>query len=1253
MQTSRSHIPFARTATPLLILVAVYLATYIALIWNADGLPYTVDNNETFSSLTHAHNMVNFDLSRSYGLTDESYATTEAGHPYIHSHQGNFPRIFAYFLYLFGAVTAESQIWLTTLTVGLAAAVLIFRFCARVGGPWFGLTVSLLLITDYPLFAQWHVNTYRVWHAFLFFSSLECIHLVSTKPRPWRLALGVLNFACLFYWEYVFGAFVGLMSAAYALALNGRHWRPLLASAGAIGLGGIAAAGTLLAQLTAYMGWDNVLKDIRYTLIARNSASDPVLAAEINAFFDSQNILFWQNFLDAGALRSWSVAWDGLWTYHWRFSAPELVMLAMMILGAWIIGGYGDWVAKERNPSRLGSWRNLGGVLRLGLLFGVVVGGVFVFAPLVSFGTTWDVPKPPLWVHGVIGVFVVAFIALKGTGTTLGAWVANLHPARLVGALAFQIVAFRAIAAWTDAYGIHAALPRLSQTLGDAGILSLVLVGSAYGFCLLLILAGPDRVAGPGANKAIFPGFLRFLVPCFLAFAVIYYVFAGYIYSGYLYRQAPFLVFPIRLVLSYPLLLVGRALRQGYTNYYPSLKLCFSDARRSTTSRSPAGVVVTRGIPLALGSIALIVASGVWLSVQLHWLAVAPPYQYRFLAQLREPPFKEKSFAVNTYAAPIAMSTGSWAYFESTLFNGMVELTEDGWQVHCDKKYLWFADRQTNPSYDWPDYAINIVQPDSLGQADTFRNLPTARSAETLGLYRRAKTPFQPFLRHEVVRGDGTNYAILKFDWQLPPFLQPYKQRVAMLQSTLSFTEKLRLLGAGRDASRRWRIEFEFESPPSMDVLESLRLASDGQTFEVEPGAVDALSLRAVATGSLLTLTLPKTETSIKVKVSVNDAYHAFDLSEIGLDGEQHVWTAAQPFGNYTRVPSFSPLHYVQTKAGRIQGAPFAALNYQYAHQLSEPEARSIIRVYFCGAQNRVELLKEMILIGPDLPLVELETFRWLNPDTVREHLYQQSLGDRRDYLDWLSAFLRENPEEINRQGIAVVAAMEERDPHSNAIFVPLPELEREGFFQMSVTPATKQKSGVEYFGLQFPSRLPHHEGIFDLLEISSKEKAISSSISYGKMKFLLRFPKNLIGGFEPILTTGSTEAGDFIYVRYDDNGHIRIGFDHWFAGGPVSGPIPVDYDALHELEISMGSLFPALDDLTFLGFSPQRADELKHTISVKLNGVSVVNYVGKCYESSPEQVSVGTNRIGGTSSGPDFTGEIICVERVWPALDK
>ena len=150
-----------------LILVALaYGLLFGSCLWVTGGFPYVLDNNESFSSLWHARNLYDFGLARSWGLADESFSPHAGAHPYVHTHQGNFPRLFAFALYVLGARDITSQIVLTTFTVGLASVLLMFRFFSELATPRFGAIACIVFMTDYVLFSQWQMVTYRVWHTF-------------------------------------------------------------------------------------------------------------------------------------------------------------------------------------------------------------------------------------------------------------------------------------------------------------------------------------------------------------------------------------------------------------------------------------------------------------------------------------------------------------------------------------------------------------------------------------------------------------------------------------------------------------------------------------------------------------------------------------------------------------------------------------------------------------------------------------------------------------------------------------------------------------------------------------------------------------------------------------------------------------------------------------------------------------------------------------------------------------------------------
>jgi hypothetical protein len=142
----------------------------------------------------------------------------------------------------------------------------------------------------------------------------------------------------------------------------------------------------------------------------------------------------------------------------------------------------------------------------------------------------------------------------------------------------------------------------------------------------------------------------------------------------------------------------------------------------------------------------------------------------------------------------------------------------------------------------------------------------------------------------------------------------------------------------------------------------------------------------------------------------------------------------------------------------------------------------------------------------------------------------------------------------------------------------------------------------------------------------------------YGGVRMVLRLPGPLKGQSEPLLTTGHAGAGDFIYVTYVDGRHVIVGHDKWDFGGKRSGPITVDYQEPQTVEIRMDSLYPST--------AAEGEARAGHGVSVKWNGVLVLSEASPAYPSKPEEITVGENAIGGSSTLRRFSGQILSVAR-------
>ena len=277
--------------------MTVYFAVVGGLLVYSDFLPYVTDNNESFSMYFHARNILQFGVRSTAGLTDEANSNAPAAHPYVYTHGGNFPRIPVLALMLLGVTSVEQQITILALLIGGVSLYLCYRFFSRMAGDLFAFLVVAVFSTDYLLFTQWQVNTFRVWHGFFFFASLLCVQALTDHNKRSIGALLLLNAIGLFYFEIVFGFFVALFSVLYAAIVHRR--RPILAgwAAGTIALGGIIALSVLLGQSLIHLGSDRALQDIRLTFLARNfdTSNGGAAATTRLQFFMKNHIVYWDS----------------------------------------------------------------------------------------------------------------------------------------------------------------------------------------------------------------------------------------------------------------------------------------------------------------------------------------------------------------------------------------------------------------------------------------------------------------------------------------------------------------------------------------------------------------------------------------------------------------------------------------------------------------------------------------------------------------------------------------------------------------------------------------------------------------------------------------------------------------------------------------------------------------------------------------------------------------------------------------------
>jgi hypothetical protein len=1217
------------------IVAGVYFIFYGCLLWSSHGLPYAIDNNESFSSLVHARNLHDVSWSITKGLTDEVEAYHPAASPFVHTHQGNVPRLYAYFLYCLGARSIESQIAITTFTVGLLAVWFAYRFIRSIGPPVLAAIVCLVMITDYGLFAQWQVNTYRVWYGFFFFASLLWVAEWNRGCRWHMVLLGILNFAAMFYGEYVFATFVGLTAALFAGLLYRRRLIVFLQLLCIEAAGGLIAAGILLTQLTAYMGWDNVKRDINYTLKARNMAFDSTFAAKASRFYSEHHIVFFNNYFDSAPQRTFSNFISSLFKYHLRFYDAWICLSVAIILTGALMG-------ECRRRSAANSGFGQGWLLFFSNVIGMTLLGAG-FCYLISISVL-QMQSAILGRSVSLGVNLVTIGCALAVALLFAQFQRSRPPNRyftwagILRAVLLPALAIYLIKSKEQLFGALGGIqwspmffPKLYYPIG------------ALAFVACVCFATSNAAIGSQAflgRRVSLRRLFGLSASVFLGYAVVYRIFTGYIFSGYLVRQAPFLVFWTDSLIGSSLFFILEV----------SVRQCAKGRR----------------LPIIGSSILLLTFAVAWISLQTAYWRIAPPTNYAFLRFLNKAPFLGRTFVVNAYPAPVAVKTRAWAYAESSIFSGQIKLTHDGFSAEHDKAYLWFADANTNPSYLKPDYGLEISQPSSLEEAmgrsiefEGEKNQSTAFAA--VGCVNRSLAPMQAFLQDQLVSGDGRYYTIVKFDWDFPPFLQPIDDSIVRSASQMSIQQKMTVSNLAHLFHRHWRLEIEplgrtaLGKPQSADRLIAAATI-DGESIFSADSLKGTKTLTRLVAGKDLNIKLCSGADRGRVRLTINEMSKIFDLRDISPDETSISFSLDEPYGKHTSVPDFPAGMYVKTTLVKGSDHPSAEITYHYAHQERKEEEKTTVRIYHLGHGGEMQLVDSVTYLGSKGIPVNLFEFKEKNPDTVAEFARVSALGDSRTYEQWLLDHLTAHPNELSRKGIAkeTLDLKHQRlqtSSRSDSIVSRKVPLLRElaGWSQISVTPGTRSKNGPEYFGLPFdPSDFqasdePRRAVVIDFL------KTESTPLTYGALNIRLRFPSDRLGAAEPIVTTGIREAGDFLYVIYCDRGHIRIGFDHWFNGGPITPPISVDYARDHQLYVSMGSLFPSSDDILFAGISADDVISMKGRIKVTLDGATVINYRTDCYTSTVGQVTIGKNTIKGTTSLPLFSGNVIGYSRSWP----
>jgi hypothetical protein len=748
------------------VLVCLHQLYYGWFLVRSSFVPYVMDGNETFSVWWHAHNLYTFSFWKSFGLTDESYGLTEASHPFFHTHQGNMPRLFGFLIYALGARTVEAQVLVTTLIIGNLTLFFCYASIAKLTRPAIAFVFCLFLFSDYLLYAQWHVVTYRVWYGFIFFGTLFAISHAVPENRIWPYALLGVLFFLLFYFELVFAGYASIAAGLCALWL---HWGSpkRIATLYTVQLiAGVAALTLLFSQLVLVFGVDVVKADFSMTFLARN-ASTTGLTEPVESFFRNHNIVFWNNFRDGDSLRTLRMFARSIGSYIFLVWTPAFfILISVPFLGVLIS-------FLQRNPGQRAAIENLA-VARdpksgsSSHRFEARIVGPHGRDRSLSFHIPCALTRGGIWPP--LAYAVVTILALKAVAASGALF--GLAPDRapqmiwtiVLGIAIAGSLALLVFAGWSDRpFWMATCRGVLTTALGAVLVFnSHVLFDQVYSeiwtslyqdWKVRLILRSATIIAfvvaasvaifgasacfGPEKKSSVWRA-LVFLGIGFVTYTSIYILSPGYVLSGYVERYAPFAIFFIAMVPAIAIYAMTAAARR-YGEWL------LADGRFERRGRR---IVVPLLVAIAVAAPVLL-----WVRVQVYYARLFPPDHLAFLQRLKSPPLHGATFAVNTYAAPVAYYAGNWAYIDMQIGTGAFVAGKVGNERRQDYSLQWFADAKLNPQYQRAQYYVCMKMP-------TFDSVLASNISQKSGFCARERIMNQTTFDDRLVIGD---YPIPRF----------------------------------------------------------------------------------------------------------------------------------------------------------------------------------------------------------------------------------------------------------------------------------------------------------------------------------------------------------------------------------------------------------------------------------------------------------------------------------------------------------
>ena len=638
----------------------------------SDGLFYGFDSNETFSSIWHSYNFLNYSFDLHKGLADETFSNLDSAHSFIHTHQGNAPRFLGILLILLGFESVQSHIFITYLILGIPTFYFLIKLLHKISNSKEFAYISIIfLFTNYILFFQWLFVTYRIWYFYLIFSSIY--YLIELNNKKIYKILFFLNLIFIYYFELIFALFLSILLFIYSLYLNNFSIKRVIKKYYIFFLAPIFSLLVLSIQLINFYGYDAYIQDVNYTFNTRNTYMN--INDEIINFYNKYFIVYWHNFLKNDI------------SFFKMYFRNDLIYIGLYFISIII---YGFLIPIKIYFSSLTKKFSLFNQLRilnknLILRFCIIFLLVFINNFFIFYAHNTSLIHINYLIYIISSSFLCIFIF----------YFINQEKINFIKFLIFYLLII------LFSTGIL-----LLKTYGKFNNMNLF-EGSLYSVILILFVNYISLTSMPKISKINFryKALFYFFTSFFISTILVYIISSGYLWSGYVERAAPFLIF-------------SKFLIYGFSLFFIYLILL-----RNSSSQK----FLLRFLVYIL-SVSIIF---VWFYKQFYLIDEFKFNNYDFLRIIQEQKYRGKKIISNFNPASYSYLSKSTGYHDESLTDRSIIISDNKFYLAFGEKYLWL--KGSKDSYSKPDFLIcssNISHANNEGYKNACSNFDLIKNID-------------------------------------------------------------------------------------------------------------------------------------------------------------------------------------------------------------------------------------------------------------------------------------------------------------------------------------------------------------------------------------------------------------------------------------------------------------------------------------------------------------------------------------------